>query len=266
MEILCFECRRSQSKKIQPALEKFMKPTQLQWDCKRCTFANRGMAISCEMCNNKRMKDSMETTAEAGPTLASESEACGAFCSRCRKDLNPNRKPKGTKSTNTLPIIARLRGYKRLAAEQSLPFVLKDHEAISLMRQDCVVCGAKASSDGHGITRFRHWPEGLLQFKSKCRKPYMGPFCKENVASACSVCNLMKGHRSIQSYVEAARHIATYRGRDIKGGGKDYGLYPRRFRNNISKRSRSSYITKSSTHQKTHCEYFMMSSSHGFCP
>jgi hypothetical protein len=35
-------------------------------------------------------------------------------------------------------------------------------------------------------------------------------------------------------------------------GEGDFGLYPHRFRNNISKRSRSCYITASSTHTKTH--------------
>ncbi|EOD29828.1 hypothetical protein EMIHUDRAFT_233380 [Emiliania huxleyi CCMP1516] len=59
-------------------------------------------------------------------------------------------------------------------------------------------------------------------------------------------CNLMKGARRIRGYVEACRHIATHR------GGHDYGRYPHRFRNNTSKRSRSSYVTASSTHSKTH--------------
>ena len=74
----------------------------------------------------------------------------------------------------------------------------------------------------------------------------MGPFCRENVAVACSTCNQMKGARRIASFVQACRHIATFQGLG------NYGLYPHCFRNNTSKRSRSSYITSSSTHTKTH--------------
>lgn len=102
---------------------------------------------------------------------------------------------------------------------------------------------------------------------------FMGPFHPDNLATACGAssrqlvfvgrrpntstthawdtprlgtCNLMKGARRIRGYVEACRHIATHR------GGHDYGRYPHRFRNNTSKRSRSSYVTASSTHSKTH--------------
>ena len=74
----------------------------------------------------------------------------------------------------------------------------------------------------------------------------MGPYHPANLAPACSVCNLMKGFRRVRGYVEACRHIATHR------GGFDFGRYPRRFRDNVSKRSRSCYISASSTHTKTH--------------
>ena len=74
----------------------------------------------------------------------------------------------------------------------------------------------------------------------------MGPFCVENCAAACGKCNQMKGARRVASLVFACRHLAT------KNSEQDFGLYPERFVNNISKRSRSSYITNSSTHTKTH--------------
>ena len=56
----------------------------------------------------------------------------------------------------------------------------------------------------------------------------------------------MKGARRVRGFVEACRHITTHR------TGDDFGSFPRRFRNNTSKRSRSCYITASSTHTKTH--------------
>jgi hypothetical protein len=75
----------------------------------------------------------------------------------------------------------------------------------------------------------------------------MGPYHPQNLCTCCGMCNLMKGYRSMRGFVEAARHIATHR-----GGRGDFGRYPHRFRNNTSRRSRSAYITQSSTHTKTH--------------
>lgn len=75
----------------------------------------------------------------------------------------------------------------------------------------------------------------------------MGPFHEHNVSSACGTCNLMKGCRRIRSFVNLARTIATHR-----GGVGDFGRFPEAFRNNVSRRSRSSYISASSTHTKTH--------------
>jgi hypothetical protein len=40
----------------------------------------------------------------------------------------------------------------------------------------------------------------------------------------------MKGYRRVRGFIEAARHIATHRA--SAASGEDYGLYPRRFRNN----------------------------------
>ena len=74
----------------------------------------------------------------------------------------------------------------------------------------------------------------------------MGPYDDANVKPACAMCNMMKGARRVRSFVEAARTIATHR------AGLDFGRFPRRFRDNVSKRSRSSYISQSSTHTKTH--------------
>eukprot|EP00434_Breviolum_minutum_P029158 symbB.v1.2.025793.t1/scaffold2521.1/size77047/3 len=55
------------------------------------------------------------------------------------------------------------------------------------------------------------------------------------------------GYRKLRAFVECCRHIATKHTE-----GEDFGEYPHRFRDNVSKRSRSCYITQSSTHTKTH--------------
>lgn len=75
----------------------------------------------------------------------------------------------------------------------------------------------------------------------------MGPYCEENLAAACTMCNMLKSYRTITGFVQCCRHIASK-----QTEGENFGEYPERFKDNISKRSRSSYITASSTHHKTH--------------
>ena len=223
------------------------------------------------------------------------------FCAHCRLPLRQQQSrsssstgsaPKYNKIVTKLPQITRLNGYKKLAKDANLPFTLTDKEAFDIMRQPCFGCGYINTDNGNGITRLKNWDRCTTdeqRQKVKRKGGYMGPFTLSNCKSACSTCNLMKGSRSIESYIEACRTIATHRGLDYDekdyglGGGrsrvrsegamedmpnnkptmtrrkvdneskKDYGTYPNRFRNNISKRCRSSYITKSSTHTKTHC-------------
>jgi len=75
----------------------------------------------------------------------------------------------------------------------------------------------------------------------------MGPYMEENVTTACSMCNMMKGYHTIGGFVNRCRHIAS-----MHTPGEHFGEYPHHFRDNVSKRSRSCYITSSSTHTKTH--------------
>merc|ERR1719171_262879 len=57
----------------------------------------------------------------------------------------------------------------------------------------------------------------------------------------------MKGYRTVRGMVECVSHIASKH-----TPNESFGEYPHRFRDNVSKRSRSCYITCSTTHQKTH--------------
>ncbi|GMH81380.1 hypothetical protein TrST_g1947 [Triparma strigata] len=172
-------------------------------------------------------------------------------CSRCLKELHQASRGSSSSSSSTtgaLPHIERLKSYKRQAKDGEVPFELTDSQAMEIMRRDCSLCGAGAGTNGQGITRLRIWPERLLPAREQCLKPYMGPFCVENCAAACSTCNQMKGARRMASFVFACRHLATKN----CDPPRDFGLYPEFFSNNISKRSRSSYISNSSTHTKTH--------------
>merc|ERR1712176_1340156 len=81
----------------------------------------------------------------------------------------------------------------------------------------------------------------------------MGPYAIGNVAAACSVCNLIKGVHTVGDSMKIACTIATHHGLG------DFGSFPECFRNNVSKRNRSSYLgdtarksTKGTVASKTH--------------
>ncbi|CAL1147949.1 unnamed protein product [Cladocopium goreaui] len=172
-----------------------------------------------------------------------------SICARCRRPLwkkNPQLKltADALRGVGELPQLQRLRAYRRTAERQNVPFTISEKSACAMMRSPCVGCGQVAPLRGHGLTRLRRWC-GLE--RPKTRTGFMGPYSEENLAPACSMCNMMKGYRKLRAFVECCRHIATKHTE-----GEDFGEYPQRFRDNVSKRSRSCYITQSSTHSKTH--------------
>eukprot|EP00470_Lotharella_oceanica_P015830 CAMPEP_0170183674 /NCGR_PEP_ID=MMETSP0040_2-20121228/31400_1 /TAXON_ID=641309 /ORGANISM="Lotharella oceanica, Strain CCMP622" /LENGTH=153 /DNA_ID=CAMNT_0010429493 /DNA_START=95 /DNA_END=556 /DNA_ORIENTATION=+ len=59
----------------------------------------------------------------------------------------------------------------------------------------------------------------------------------------------MKHAYSPDNFVRMCRHIATHRGMG------EFGCFPESFRNNISKRNRSSYVTTSKTHSLTNVQF-----------
>jgi hypothetical protein len=225
VSVLCFACRRTADTTKQQTMASFFKPP-----C--ATTADAGAA------------------AAANPSATSASFEEGSTdveplcCSKCRRVMEKRSRPAsshaGARShSRVLPQIARIRSYQRVAEKQGVPFVISESLAAAMMREPCVACGLAAPVEGHGLTRLRTWPAGL---ERPARGGFMGPYHPDNLASACSFCNLAKGFRSVRGYVEACRHIATHR-----GGAESFGLYPHRFRNNTSRRSRSSYISASSS-------------------
>lgn len=228
-------------KRLRQAAESDGSVAVLCYACRRSTDTTKQVGIA----------NFFTTAASSTATPPASTTTDGPLlCSRCRCSMEKRVADRsgGPKAAggagNVLPHIARLRNYQRVAADQRVPFAMSEHAAAAMMREPCTACGSPAPIEGHGLTRLRMWPEGLTRPE---RGGFMGPFHPANVATACAMCNLMKGYRSVRGYVEACRHIATHR-----GGGWDFGRYPKRFRDNVSKRSRSCYITASSTHNKTH--------------
>ena len=236
----------SKKKKLRQAKEENGTVSVLCFACRRASDNSKQQTISASFF-------SISSTSVAAPSASAADviDACAGeeplCCSKCRRVME-KRKPagglQGSGKSRVLPQIARIRAYQRVATEQGVAFAISESLAASMMRRPCIACGIAAPTEGHGLTRLRVWPAGL---ERPARGGFMGPYHPENLATACSFCNLAKGYRRVRGYVEACRHIATHRG--CVG---DFGRYPRRFRNNVSKRSRSCYISASSTHSKTH--------------
>jgi hypothetical protein len=111
------------------------------------------------------------------------------------------------------------------------------------------MCGAAAPTEGHGITRLGKCCDGAGGGQGQARS--MGPYTQGNTAPCCSMCNMMKGCHRRLGFLQICAHIATKQGL----GAADYGLHPDAFRDNVSKRSRSSYLTDSKTHSLTNEQF-----------
>ncbi|CAK9003786.1 Uncharacterized protein R423 [Durusdinium trenchii] len=215
VEVLCFSCRRAKDNRIQKSMTSFLK---------------------------KAAFDLAEVI-----DLDADEPTDPSICARCRRPLwkkNPELKPTpdALRGSGELPQLQRLRAYRRTAERQGVPFTISEKTACAMMRSPCIACGAAAPLRGHGLTRLRR-----VAALPGARKGFMGPYSEENLAPACTMCNMMKGYRRLRAFVECCRHIATKHTE-----GEDFGEYPHRFRDNVSKRSRSCYISQSSTHTKTH--------------
>mmetsp|Transcript_31693 Transcript_31693/g.74026 ORF Transcript_31693/g.74026 Transcript_31693/m.74026 type:complete len:490 (-) Transcript_31693:174-1643(-) len=193
----------------------------------------------------------MPARGTTGATIGDNAEA--AVCCRCRRSLVVSHlaasKAKHSASSSGCPFRARLKQYKTQAAQTHAKWELTDAEAMQFMRLPCALCGVAPDLENrriHGLTRLR---------AVECAHG-MGPYAPGNVATACSTCNMIKGIHTLEEAAEICKTIATQRGLG------DYGRFPNRFRDNISKRSRSAYIGDTARQtpkaigtsaSKTHC-------------
>jgi len=215
VEVLCFTCRRANDNKVQKSIMGF--------------FNAGGMKRDCDNTADKKND----------PNL----------CHRCRRPLQEKGGPiqcpvDSLKGSGALPQLKRFKQYQTMAAKQDVPFLISEKQASAMMREPCVMCGMVSPARGHGLTRLRRWPDGMVR---PSRGGVMGPYSQENIAPACTMCNMMKSYRSVRGLIECATHIASKHTPDEK-----FAEFPGRFSDNVSKRSRSCYITNSSTHTKTH--------------
>jgi len=248
---------------VQKSLATFFKPTPSAATLATPAQSKASVVVSVDSSGVDPEPSGVDEDTSAGKlagaaTMAPSAAIAGApdptasiLCAKCLRPMREKGGPvllpsqrTGLGSTGELPQLKRLRGYKRTAEVQGVPFLLSERQASAIMRQNCIACGAQPSMRGHGLTRLRIWPEGTT---CPARGGYMGPFHEENVAAACAMCNMMKGYCTLTGFVERVRHIATNH-----TPGEDFGSYPHRFKDNISKRTRSCYITNSTTHTKTH--------------
>jgi hypothetical protein len=122
--------------------------------------------------------------------------------------------------TRICPSIAKLRGYKRTAAEKNIEWRLLESDAQRVMSQPCAFCGRLPINNPggfNGINRINHT---------------LAYYDHDNIAPACGDCNTMKHDYSSQDFVRICRHVASFN----RLG--DYGLFPSAFRNASSRRGR----------------------------
>lgn len=235
MEVLCFNCRRSKDTAVQQSVTSFFK---------------KKLPAKPEELRDAFGKGDVSVIVSSDEEPEVDAIADHSVCSRCRRPLQEKggpAKPAGhdvLKGTGELPQLQRLRAYRRTAENQGIPFTISEKAASAMMRGNCVACGSPAPMRGHGLTRLRKWPTGMERPE---RGGFMGPYAEENLATACTMCNMFKSYRTVRSLVECCRHLATKNTPE-----EGFGEYPHRFRDNVSKRSRSCYISQSSTHTKTH--------------
>ena len=140
----------------------------------------------------------------------------------------------GPRQFKSCPFLGKLKSYKKVASDSGREFSLTDMQTLAMMRNPCSICLEPATDTGNGITR--------LRCSSDNGTSDIGDFTIENTATACTACNIMKGFRTVEDFVDICRHISTHRGLG------DFGSFHDVFPNNTSKRGRSAYLTESKTH------------------
>lgn len=209
--------------------------------CRRDSQSKRQMSLG-EMLARPAPSARPAAASEAVPTVQAEVDLTGAppvadptICRRCRRSLVVEHMSIGksgakTKAATGCAFSARLKQYKRQAATTNAEWRLTDSEGLALMREPCALCGAEADPEAgrpNGITRLR-------EVSSDIRG--MGPYAVGNVSTACSTCNSLKGTHTLVEVAEICRTIVTHRGLG------DFGRFPDRFVDNVSRKSRSCYL------------------------
>ena len=226
--ILCYQCRRSNSSMNQKSIVSFLNgsPTQPNREAALRKPHNPEPPLAA-------LPRASGDPAERASSSNSTVECSIMVCVKCRRAMEEEAPKSNAGSraaaTRICPSIAKVRGYKRVAAEKNIAWRILESDATRIMAQPCEFCGRLAHDNPggfNGINRVNH------------SLPY---YDFDNICAACSDCNTMKHDYSALDFEQICRHIAT-----VNGYG-DYGRFPWVFRNASSHRSRSGYLTKSKT-------------------
>jgi hypothetical protein len=195
--ILCFKCRRSPSSSHQRSIASYCRsPVKVPEDDSGCVETDDQRTCSKLVCRQCR-----RPMQESEPVSNANSRAA---------------------MTRICPSIAKVRGYKRVAAEKRIEWRILESDAQRIMSRPCSFCGRlPADNPGgfNGINRVNH---------------SLAYYDHGNIAPACSDCNTMKHDYSSRDFVQICRHVATFNDRG------QFGLFPESFRNASSRRGRRS--------------------------
>jgi len=264
VEVVCMQCRRSKETTRQASLAGFFgKPrgtVAVIAAEPRAPFpaADDDEDDDAETKNSDAVED---LPSEPAPALMSgchavfshgvkkdgEGLAEALHCSRCLapmqderfKSLNPSER--SLKDTRCRFANA-LQRYKQQAAKTEARWELTDSQALALMREVCVLCG-------HAPDLARNIPNGITRLRNNGGLRSMGPYAIDNVSTACSACNMMKGTHTLEEVRQICRTIASHR---CLG---DFGRFPDVFSNNSSKPCRSRYLADHKTHALTNDQF-----------
>ena len=157
----------------------------LCFSCRRTADSTKQQGIASFFSRPAAEKPTAPPVASAMATPAGATRQCSK-CLRLMEQPTADRSGGGPSASKSrvLPQIARIRSYQRVAEQQGVPFALSESAAAAMMREACVMCGAAAPTEGHGLTRLRVWPGGMtpLSAEEKVQRGltrgagFMGPF------------------------------------------------------------------------------------------
>mmetsp|Transcript_133769 Transcript_133769/g.286081 ORF Transcript_133769/g.286081 Transcript_133769/m.286081 type:complete len:450 (-) Transcript_133769:278-1627(-) len=227
VEVLCSQCRRDTESKRQTSLGQWLVPQSPVVAASSLTETS----TSSKSCT-QRDPDGQSRVELVDLTIEESQTTDPTVCQRCRRSLvvsHMSVRQTSRRTTTGCVFSSRLKQYKRQAVETCAAWRLSDSEALALMRAPCCLCGAQAAPEAGR-------PNGITRLRADSSVHGMGPYISGNVATACAICNSMKGTHTVAAMIDICRSIATYRGLGC------FGLFPERFVNNISRRSRSCYL------------------------
>ena len=263
------------------------------WACNICTLENHSTRTTCSACGTERSPEGNDDAqGHVDDDNDDEDDDDERVCSRCRLPLDEKVPQRLQPMPREDPIVSKLKAYKRVAGETGAKFLITDAAAAAVMRQPCSFCG-KVAPQGqcNGLTRLRILPstggakhgvmgdfaDGNVDAAcARCNlaKGVHGPY------NFVGICRTIATHMHTRALgivesgsagkddsvvvnddVDDVRLLPVVLRRKFAArglchdGAVNFGRFDHLFRNNISRKSRSAYLSDSKTFSMTNEEF-----------